>query len=732
MKNIFSLLFVVAALPMSLFAQATNDSIPSDWEKEFELNEVVIVASRPVLKQAPDRIVYLTKNDPYALGLNGVQILDRIPRVSVTNDQVSVAGKSSIRYIIDGHLLEMPEEAIILRLKNLQSSGIEKIEVLTTPPAKYAATTNVAYISITTRNESYGTRGNVWGNGTAREDFSYLLGGNISHTTRKVELSADVSWQDTKGINDLDRTYTFYDYIRSSDRTNRFTNRSLGANGLFKYKFNDRISVGGIVNFSMIRLKSYIFDETIDNGTSSFSQNLSPARPNHALTLTAFGDWAIDHKGKMLSVTYNFFNRHTLSFSDVTTWQKGNTGRNFSEDGNYNTALAKDVNYNTRLTNDGINKYRIHSVKIDAALPFSTFRMDAGAAYTGIGNNTDLQIYDFIDGGWVNNMLQSNSFNYDERTTAIYASAEKNFSGLFFGKIGLRYEHTDVKGIQLIDNIRHDKSYGYLFPTLNLSWNKPEVGRFSLSYSMGITRPNFGDLNPFRYYTTVSDYFSGNPDLNPSISHNAEINYSFKGIYAVLYTSYNHNAIGYITKFNPDGSQYTLPENCLNTNKTGLYASYNRSLTQWWNLKLGGEAFYSTAKSKILDFKEADDQGWSGKLELNSSWMLNRQKTLILNFRFSHYFPWKDKMTHYSSISLIGCDLRYALLNNRLNLALSVNDPFGWNITKSKAFYKDYVVDTRNDIHSHTVTFRVSWSFGRNKVNNVYRDTKEKESHRSY
>ena len=706
------LLLSVAALPTCLFAQEAVDSIPAVWERELELSEVVVVASRPVLKQSPDRIVYLTKNDPYALGLNGVQVLDRIPRVSVTNDMVSVAGKSSVKYIIDGHLLEMPDEAIALRLKNLQSDGIEKIELLTTPPAKYAAGTNVAYISITTRNEALGTRGNLWGNGTVREDFSYLLGGNISHSTRKVELSADVSWQDMKGINDLDRTYTFSDYIRSSNRSNHFTNRSLGANGLFKYKFSNNFSAGGIVNFSAMRLKSNLLDETTDNGVTSYSHNVSPAKPNNVLTLTAFGDWMLDSKGKMLSLTYNFFNRHTRSYSDVTTWLEESD--------------------KTRLADDGTNKYRIHSAKLDATLPFSSFRMDAGAAYTGVNNNTDLQVSDFIAGNWVNNSLQSNTFNYDEKTGAVYVSAEKSFSNSLFGKLGLRYEHTDVKGHQLIDNLRHDKSYGYLFPSLNISWNSPKAGRFSLSYSMGITRPNFGDLNPFRYYTTVSDYFSGNPDLDPSISHNAEINYSLKGIYAVLYNSYNHNAIGNITRFNPDGSQYTLPENCLNTNKTGLYTSYNRSLFSWWNLKLGGEVFYSLSKSKISDFKEADDHGWSGKLELNTSWMLNRQKTLILNFRFSHYFPWHDRMIHYSSLSLIGCDIRYSLLNNRLNLSLAVNDPFGWSITKSKAYYRDYVVNTRNDIHSHAVTFRVSWSFGRNKVSNVYRDTKERESNRAY
>lgn len=219
--NIFRMLLSgAAALSTPLFAQEIPDSTALAMEKEFDLNEIVIVAKRPVLKQAPDRIVYFTKNDSYAIGLNGIQVLDRIPRISVVNDLVSVAGKSSVRYIIDGNLLEMPEEAVTLRLKNLQASGIEKIELLTTPPAKYAASTNVAYISITTRNESLGTRGNLWGNGTVREDFSYLLGGNISHTTRKVELSADLSWQDTKGINDLTRTYSFTDYVRSSERYN--------------------------------------------------------------------------------------------------------------------------------------------------------------------------------------------------------------------------------------------------------------------------------------------------------------------------------------------------------------------------------------------------------------------------------------------------------------------------------------------------------------------------------
>ena len=107
-------------------------------------------------------------------------------------------------------------------------------------------------------------------------------------------VSADASWTDTKGINDLDRTYTFIDHIKTSNRRTDFTNKQFGINGLFKYKFSDRLSAGAIVNASGIRLKSQLTDVTIDNGTCFNSYNNSPSRPNNALTLTAFSDWRKD------------------------------------------------------------------------------------------------------------------------------------------------------------------------------------------------------------------------------------------------------------------------------------------------------------------------------------------------------------------------------------------------------------------------------------------------------
>ena len=115
-----------ACMPAIASAQTTTDSIADEWERQLELNEVVVVARRPVVKQQEGKLIYLVKNDPYAKGLDGMTLLDRIPRVSVNNGSVSVAGKGNIRYIIDGVLMELDASAMKMRLQNLLAENIEK------------------------------------------------------------------------------------------------------------------------------------------------------------------------------------------------------------------------------------------------------------------------------------------------------------------------------------------------------------------------------------------------------------------------------------------------------------------------------------------------------------------------------------------------------------------------------------------------------------------------------
>ncbi len=141
--------------------------------------------------------------------------------------------------------------------------------------------------------------------------------------------------------------------------------------------------------------------------------------------------------------------------------------------------------------------------------------------------------------------------------------------------------------------------------------------------------------------------------------------------------------------------------------------------------------FLTSSRSDVPDFKINHMKDWSGKLEVSTNIMLNRPKTLIFSARFTHFFPWQQNMIKYESFQLLNLSLRYSLLNNRLNLQLTANDIFGWNKTRSKEQYGDYSIRQTFNAHTAYVMFGISYRFGRDKVNGVWRPSKEEQSGRT-
>lgn len=714
MYIIRKLLLGAALIPTPLFAQELNDSIADSWERELELNEVVVVAKRPVVKQQEDKLVYLVKNDPYVKGLDGVSVLDRVPRVSVNNGTVTVAGKGNVRYIIDGILMELDASAMSMRLQNLRAEDIEKIELLTTPPSRYAAEPNAVYIAITTRNESLGTKGSVYGSLNQGNKMREYFSGSISHTTRKVDMLLDASASNYYTANDNEMEYSFLD--GSTSRISSTRNKShmfdAGFNALFRYKFTQNMNLGVIANYNYENVSSNGTNFT-DYGTyTSSSRSVTKSHPNNALTVTGFCDWTFGSTGESMQLTYNYFHRHSPTLSDIST-----TYSNSTDDYGVNE--------------DGKTDYRFHSGKADFRLPYSWAQLETGVAYTDILNSSD-NFLKHIHGNGTATGGESNLFDYSERIAAAYITASRGLGSGFWGKIGLRYEYTWSKGEQKsISQVERD-NYGHLFPTVNLSWNKDRIGSFNISYSMGMGRPNLWELNPFKYYSTTDEFAAGNPVLKPTIYNNAEINYyGLGGLYVVLYTSFASDEIGYVRRIDDAGTISTMPYNCLSTNKTGLYANYKRTFFERWEMKAGGEVFCTYSHSDVPDFKIKSIEDWSGKLELSTNIMLNRQKTLIFGAQFTHFFPWQQNLINYESFQLFNISLRYSLLNNRLNLQLKANDIFSWNKTRSKEHYADYTIRQTFNAYSAYVLFGISYRFGRDKVNSVWRASKEDQSGRT-
>ncbi len=708
------LLLGVATLPMCLSAQENNDSVSTSWERELELNEVVVVAKRPVIKQQDGKLIYLVKNDPYAKGLDGVNILDRVPRVAVDNGTVSVAGKSNVRYIIDGILMELSASAMSMRLQNMRAEDIEKIELLTSPPSRYAAEPNTVYISITTRNETLGTKGSVYGSLNRGDKLREYFSGSISHNARKWDMSFDANVSNYYTTNDNEMEYSFLDGSPSRLSLTKTESHlfDVGFNALLRYKFTPDMNIGVIANYNYESVSSNGTNFTEYGGYDSSSKSLTKSRPNEALTLTGFYDWTFGAKGESVQLTYNYFNRHSPVFSDITT------------------VYSNDVE-DYGVKEDGKNIYRFHSGKADFKLPFSWAQMETGVAYTDILNSSD-NFMQYMAGNSSESNKVSNMFDYAERVAAAYLTLSRPLGAGFWAKAGLRYEFTRTKGVQHTAAHVDRDNYGHLFPSINISWNKNRIGSFNISYSKGLGRPNLWELDPFKYYSTTDEYAAGNPTLKPTVYNNGEINYyGLGGLYAVLYTSFASDAVGYIRRFEESGVIGTRPYNCLSTNKTGLYASYKRTFFGRWEMKVGGEVFRTSSRSDVPDFKISNMNDWSGKFEVSTNIMLNRPKTLIFAAQFTHFFPWQQNLIDYESFQLFNLSLRYILLNNRLSLQLKANDIFGWNKTRSKEHYSNYNIRQKFNAHTAYVQFGISYRFGRDKVSNVWRASKEDQSART-
>ena len=685
----------------------------------YALKEVTVKGARKIIKNATDRLQYIVAADEFAKGLTVQELMRRVPLLQVSESAVNIVGKESTHFLLNGR--ELPDDMAEAKLRALKSEDIERIEVITIPPSKYKAEPNAGYVNIVLRrDQTLGLRGDLSGGLRFKEQTNSDLTSSLNYATKKLDVSFSASVNNMKGSNDHTQTTTFSDHEKRSEYVRQFDWMNYNANLLAKYQLSHRIDIGALGNISTNQMDIKQHDVTKEWDTEILTDLTSPRPKNFNLSAELFLDWIMDSKGKMMTLTYDYLNNYAKQDERLTSVGGGQS-------------VGGDLQSPTmNMQTKGSSRYRIDAWKMDYYLPFSFANIESGLHYTHIDNNADVNIFSDASGSWQKNLDQSNEFDYTEQTAAAYFSAWRQFGNKFSVKAGLRLEKTWIEGKQVTTYTTNRDQYIYLFPTIHLGWQISDKIHLGAAYSKGIARPDFQYLNPFRYYTTPTNFFAGNPDLSPGLTDNMEINFSNgRGLYAVLYESHQSNAISTPTTFMSDGTQCTMVENCFSSDKAGLYVSWQRYLFPWWNVNIGGEAFYSQSRitNKTSDLK--DIHAWSGKAEFSSDWFFNRQHSLILNFNYTHEFPRVSMMAKYKSLALLYAQLRYSLLNNRLRLSLSISDPFHQNITRSTNRYTDYTIYMTNYVHPHCVSFSATWSFGGNKVRRSYRQSKNTDASRA-
>src|SRR5687768_20883 len=126
------------------------------------LKEVLVSAQRPIVEQSDDKIVFNVEDDPTNKTETAIDILRKTPFITVDGeDNIKVNGKSNFKVLLNGRETSMFARNIKEALRGFPGAVISKIEVITTPSAKYDGEGIGGLINIITKKKVVGYNGTL-------------------------------------------------------------------------------------------------------------------------------------------------------------------------------------------------------------------------------------------------------------------------------------------------------------------------------------------------------------------------------------------------------------------------------------------------------------------------------------------------------------------------------------------------------------------------------------------
>ncbi len=664
--------------------------------------ETVVVGRIPFAEKKIDRMVI----NPDALisnaGLTALEVLEKSPGVQVDLEgNIKLRGQSGVMVMIDDRPTYLSSSDLASYLRSLPASAIGRIEIMTTPPAKYDAEGNAGVINIVMKrtkvnglsggvNVGY-SQGYYW-----RSNDSF----NLDYRINKLNFFSNFSYGNNGSYQDLTirRQYFTDGSVHSGfiQRT-RIKKRNEGWQGKagLDYYMNEHSTVGfSVSGFTNSNTESTHNLAEISDSLSSLTGKVNAfvqmTQKMGSITANINYTWKIDTLGQEISMNADYSNFN--SSMDQSLLNKIYTP-------------ADELLFSTNLVSNLPSSIDIATAKIDYSHPFRNHsRFDAGAKTSRIHTENFANFFDESNGVYSPNYDFTNTFFYDEQIQAGYV----NYSGekkLFAYQAGLRYENTVMQGVQKGNAIQPDstfkRNYGNFFPTIYLNQKLDSLGKHVIGLSAGrrINRPNYQDMNPFTYPMDRFTLYSGNPFLQPTFSYFSELSYLNNNNYNfTLYIGTNKNEINETIE-QTNGIFYSRPGNIGTSSYLGVSASGAYDIAKWWTIQFYTEYMYTSYSGSIYNQKLNNHGAFFFVNPINMFTLSDK-----LSFELSGNYQTKNYSAQFVLIPVwsVRAGISYKMMNNKATLRINLNDALytyqpGGNIlslNESTASWKSYF-DTR-------------------------------------
>lgn len=716
--------------PFTLSAETPELRVPSvilQPKAATSMSEVTVTARKPFIQKLADRIVVNVDNSIISAGSSAFEVLERAPGVLIDgNDNISLRGRQGVIIMIDGKITPIAGADLVNYLRGLPSNSIERIDIITNPSAKYDAAGNSGIIDIRMKKDLRLGANGTFTAGVGQGIYPKAnVGSTFNYRNKKVNLFGNYNYAYRKGLNHLFLKRNFYengDFIGAYDQDNfmKFPIQNHTARFGADFYPNKKTIWGFVVNGSHTGInqtnnnQSLVIDNT-KQPESKFATNAREKRRFKNVVSNINFKHTFDSTGKEITADadYGVFNSLNLS-NFVTGFYSLN-----------NTPLKDEY----KLNGDQGGKISLFTVKADYTHPLKKgAKLEAGFKTSFVETDNDVVFYDVSGATPEYDSSKSNHFIYKENNHAVYVNFSKEYKKWSL-MAGLRAEQTNIEGDQLTADLDFDSSYLQVFPSVFLNYKLSAEKTIGVSISRRIDRPNYSQLNPFKFFLDPSTYSSGNPGLRPQLTWSYELSYTLKQLNFTL--GYSHTKQNFTVVIRPSENEdkvtIQIPVNLATYDYYGLTVSAPIRFTKWWNSINNLNVFYGHYNGNLAN-TQLDNGTPAANVSTNNTFTLKKGWTTELNASVNsggqYGFMIMDPQWQLSA------GVQKSIMKNKGTIRFNITDIFWTGLPRAVVEFSNYIEHWHAQRETRVATLSFTYRFGRNTVAAARRRTTASEDER--
>jgi outer membrane receptor protein involved in Fe transport len=630
-----------------------------------QLKEVSIVAAKPLMKQEVDRISYDVQADPESKALTALDMLRKVPMLSVdASDNIKLKGSGNYKILLNGKESALMAQNPSDILKAMPGTNILKIEVITTPPAKYDAEGLAGIINIITQK-----KGDQGYNGSINTRYNTVWGTNFN-------LNATVK-QGKFGYNG---------YIGTGARPKRetgFGNESVFSNPASSLTQDGTRFNGGHNTYTSNELSYEAHSLNLITGTFNFYNNANnngnnqyTVQRNNLDDITQayniMGNGSGKYSGNDIGLNYQLgFKKNKEQLLTASFKYSNNRNQQFNDVQSDATINYDDPNYR-QYNKAGSKEY---TTQLDYIHPLKVITIEAGGKMIARNSFSNFHT-DTLDTNnqYVTDSKQENDFSYHQDVYSLYNSYQLKFTKWTF-KGGARVEHTGINANFSSTGNVLKQNFTNVVPSISIQ-RSLKNSSVTFGFTQRIQRPVIYQLNPFVNQSNPKFITVGNPELKPAVNNNFELGYSnFAKGSININTSYSfaNNTIQNLVKVDENAVTTTTFGNVGKNKNLGLSVSVNYPITTKLNFNFNSQ-ITQVWLNGTFNGEFYTNSGLQGYAFSNASYKFDNGYRIGVSGGFSSRDVMLQGKDNYWINS--GANVSKELFNKKATISLYANNPF--------------------------------------------------------